>query len=121
MLKIKSGNQRVWRADTYCMYFLSHVENYNLIVMLPEPRDKLVRFLVLRQDDNDDDDGAEALVGSGSTEDLLVAMKAAVQMAVRLTGKERSSNPDREQPLPVKWSRTENLLGQPIKTSVQSY
>ncbi len=112
MLKVKSGNQRVWYAGTYCTYFLSHLENYNLVVILPEPRDKLVHFLVFRQDD---DGGAEALVGSGSTEDLLAAMKAAVQMAVRLTGKGRSSNPDQEQeqPLPVEWSRTEKLLGQP--------
>jgi hypothetical protein len=83
MVEATSDNPRIWHVDAYCLHFVSHVENYDLVVMMPKPRDKLVRFLVLRQDD---DDCAEALIGSGTTEDLLAATKAAVQMAVRLTG-----------------------------------
>jgi hypothetical protein len=47
-----------------------------------------VHFLVLRQDG---DDGAEALVCSGTVEDVRVAMEAAVLTVERLTGNKRPS------------------------------
>ena len=120
MAEVMSGNQHVWHANAYRLYFVSHVDNYSLVVLMPDPGDRLVHFLVLRQDD---DDGAEALIGSGTTEDLLAAMKAAVQMAARLTGKECPllSSPDRQQPVRVEWSRAEKLLWRAVRTSVQRY
>ena len=119
MLKFKPGEQHVWHADSCCFYLASHIGSYNIVVMLPKPGQKLVRFLVLHQDD---DDGAEALVGSGTKEDLPAAMKAAGQMAVRLTGEEcpSLSSPDRRQPVRVERGRAEKLLWQPVRTSVQT-
>jgi hypothetical protein len=98
MPEVMSSHQRAWYADTCCSYFSSYVDNYKLIVKLPKLGDRLVRFLVLRQNG---DDGTEALIGSGSTENLLAAMNGAAQMAVRLTGKEHPlpSTPDRQQPV----------------------
>lgn len=112
------GQQHVWHADSYSSSFSAQFGNYNLVVLMPEPGDRLVRFLVLRQDG---DDGAEALIGSGTTEELLAAMTAAARMAARLAGKQGAvpSGPDRQQPAPEEWDRTGKPLWRAVRTSVR--
>jgi len=73
----------IWRTE--CDGVLAtEVDTYRLVVQAPEHIGGSVRFMVLRREH---DDGALALIGSGTEADLRTAMKAAARMADGLSGK----------------------------------
>jgi hypothetical protein len=77
-----AGHRDIWRTE--CDGVLAaEVDTYRLVVQAPEHIGGSVRFMVLRREH---DDGALALIGSGTEADLRAAMKAAGRMADTLIG-----------------------------------
>jgi hypothetical protein len=73
------------------------VDTYRLVVQAPEHIGGSVRFMVLRREH---DDGALALIGSGTEADLRAAMKAAGRMADTLIGQPSLRRDRSEPPIP---------------------
>ncbi len=71
------GYHGIWRTEPDGV-LAAEADGVRLVVQAPEEAGGTARFLVLRRDG-----GGEALLGSGTEDDMRAAMKAAARMAER--------------------------------------